>query len=173
MYRPSRAGRGARAAARRTRLVGMSAEEDFAASLNGARGGWNETMGLHFVSATVDEVVAELEIGPQHRQPYGIVHGGVHAGIIETVASTGAALHALAQGCSVVGLENHTSFIRAVREGVLRITGKPITRGRRTQVWEVTVTDATSRVVATGRVRLLVLAAEASLAGETVAVKSG
>lgn len=150
----------------------MTALEDFASSLNGSLQGWNATMGLRFVRVTTEEVVAELEIGPQHLQPYGIVHGGVHAGIIETVASTGAAVHAMAHGRSVVGLENHTSFIRAVREGLLRITAKPITRGQRTQVWEATVTDAAGRIAATGRVRLLVLDADAALAGETVAVKA-
>ncbi len=149
----------------------MSTPEDFATVLNGSLDGWNRTMKLRFVSATQDEVVAELDIGPEHRQPYGIVHGGVHAGIVETAASVGAALHAMPHGRTVVGLENHTSFIHAVREGTLRVTAKPITRGRRTQVWEGTVTDATGRVAATGRVRLLVLEPEASLAGETARVK--
>jgi 1,4-dihydroxy-2-naphthoyl-CoA hydrolase len=145
--------------------------EDFAATLNETREGWNTAMGLRFVRATKDEVVAELEIGPQHRQPYGIVHGGVHAGIIETVASVGAALYALPDGRSVVGLENHTSFLRAVREGVLRVTARPLTRGRRTQVWEGTVTEASGRVAATGRVRLLSLDPETPLAAATVDVK--
>ncbi len=145
--------------------------EDFAAMLNGSLDGWNTAMGLRFVTANQDEVVAELEIGPSHLQPYGIVHGGVHAGVIETVASVGAALHALPLGRSVVGLENHTSFLHAVREGTLRITARPLTRGKRTQVWEGTVTDATGRVAATGRVRLLALEAEAPLAGQTVDVK--
>jgi uncharacterized protein (TIGR00369 family) len=149
----------------------MSILEDFATALNGSLDGWNRAMKLRFVSATQDEVVAELDLGPEHRQPYGIVHGGVHAGIVETAASVGAALHAMAHGRTVVGLENHTSFIHAVREGTLRVTAKPITRGRRTQVWEGTVTDPAGRVVATGRVRLLVLEPEASLAGETARVK--
>jgi uncharacterized protein (TIGR00369 family) len=144
--------------------------DDFAATLNGSLDGWNSAMGLRFVSASKDEVVAELEIGPAHRQPYGIVHGGVHAGIIETVASVGAALYAMPLGRSVVGLENHTSFLHAVREGVLRVTARPLTRGRRTQVWEGTVTDASGRVAATGRVRLLSLEAEAELAGAKVEV---
>jgi uncharacterized protein (TIGR00369 family) len=145
--------------------------EDFTEMLNGSLDGWNTAMGLRFVSATADEVVAELVIGPSHRQPYGIVHGGVHAGIIETVASVGAALHALPLGRSVVGLENHTSFLHAVREGTLRVTARPLSRGKRTQVWEGTVTDANGRVAATGRVRLLALEAEAPLAGQTVDVK--
>ncbi len=145
--------------------------EDFTEMLNGSLDGWNTAMGLKFVSATADEVVAELVIGQAHRQPYGIVHGGVHAGIIETVASVGAALHAMPLGRSVVGLENHTSFLHAVREGTLRVTARPLSRGKRTQVWEGTVTDANGRVAATGRVRLLALEAEAPLAGQTVDVK--
>ena len=128
-------------------------------------------MGIHFVHATGDEVVAEMEIAPQHHQPYGIVHGGVHAGLIEAVTSVGAALAALPRGQSVVGLENHTSFLNAVREGKLRATARPLMRGRRTQVWEATITDADGRTIASGRVRFLALEAGASLAGETVKAK--
>jgi uncharacterized protein (TIGR00369 family) len=148
------------------------APKDFAEMLNAHRGGWNAAMGLRFVRATEDEVVAELEIGGVHHQPYGIVHGGVHAGVIEALASTGAALSAGARGQSIVGLENNTSFIRAVRSGTLRATATPVTRGRRTQVWQGTVVDAEGRVVATGRVRLLCLEPGAELGGEAVTVKS-
>ena len=129
-------------------------------------------MGIRFVRATADEVTAELEIGPSHRQPYGIVHGGVHSGLIETIASVGAALAALPRGQSVVGLENHTSFLQAVREGVLRAMARPLTRGRRTQVWEATVTDGEGRPVAAGRVRFLALEPGAALAGETIKVRA-
>jgi 1,4-dihydroxy-2-naphthoyl-CoA hydrolase len=142
--------------------------EDVSALLNGSRDGFNEAMGVRFVRATEDEVIAEWDVGPQHLQGYGIVHGGVHAGVIETIASVGAALHAIAAGRSVVGLENSTSFIRAVREGRLRATAKPLTRGRRSQVWEGTITDAEGRLVATGRVRLLCLEPDAAVAGQKV-----
>lgn len=128
-------------------------------------------MGIYFVRATSEEVVAELEIGPLHHQAYGIVHGGVHSGLVETVASVGAALAALPRGQSVVGLENHTSFLNAVREGLLRATARPLMRGRRTQVWEVTVTNADGRTAASGQVRFLALEAGTSLAGETVQLK--
>lgn len=146
--------------------------DDFAPMLNDHRDGWISAMDVRYVRATRDEVIAEWTVGPQHMQAYGIVHGGVHAGVIETIASVGAALDAQSRGQSIVGLENHTSFIRAVREGTLRATAKPITRGRRTQVWEATVTDPDGRIVATGRVRLLALEADAAVAGETVAVKA-
>ena len=149
-------------------ILTASADGDFAASLNTSLGGWSAAMGLHFVRATADEVVAELQIGPNHKQAYGIVHGGVHSGVIETIASVGAALFALPQGQSVVGLENHTSFLLAVREGKMRATAQPLMRGRRTQVWEAKVTDEKDRIVATGRVRFIALEAGSSLAGETV-----
>jgi acyl-coenzyme A thioesterase PaaI-like protein len=53
----------------------------------------------------------------------------------------------------------------------LRATARPITRGRRTQVWEGEVRDAAGRIVATGRVRLLCLDPDADLAGAQVGVK--
>ncbi len=148
-----------------------SPSEDLASHFNASNDGWNTAMGLRFVHATADEVVAEWDVGPPHRQIHGIVHGGVHAGVIETVASIGAGLSAGARGQTVVGLENHTSFIRAVREGTLRAVARPLTRGRRTQVWEATVTDAEGRIAATGRVRLLCLDEGTVLAGEAAARK--
>jgi len=139
---------------------------ELAAQLNQHLGGWNEAMGLRFVAVSPDECVGEVTVGPQHLQPYGIVHGGVHAGIIEAACSTGAAVVAMGRGQTVVGLENATSFIRAARGGTLRVTARPVTRGRRTQVWEATVTDEASQVLATGRVRLLCLEPGADLVGK-------
>ena len=144
---------------------------DLSRELNASLSGWGAAMDLKFVHATAAEVVAELEVSARHLQPHGIVHGGVYAGMIETVASVGAGIHALSQGRSVVGLENHTSFLHAVREGRLRATARPLTTGRRTHVWEASVADATSRLVATGRVRLLCLEPGAWLAGQTVESK--
>lgn len=146
-------------------------EQEFSAALNANLDGWNRAMGLRFVRATLDEITAELTIGAQHRQPYGIVHGGVYCGMIETLASVGAALNAMSRGQSVVGLENHTSFLHAVREGTLRATARPLTRGRRSQVWEGTIVEvASGTVAATGRVRLLCLEGDADLAGKKVEV---
>ena len=143
--------------------------KDFSERLNEMPEGWLQAMGVTITLATPEEVRAELTVGPEHLQGYGIVHGGVHSGLIESLASIGAALFALPRGQSVVGLENTTSFIRAVRAGAkLRAISTPVTRGRRTQVWEARVLDDEDRLVATGRVRLLCLEADQQLAGEQV-----
>ena len=134
--------------------------------------GFDSGMGFRMVSATLDEVVLEYTIEDKHRQPYGIVHGGVHCAAVETVCSTGAALSAMARGQAVVGVENHTSFIHAARAGVVRVTGTPLTRGRRTQLWEGVARDVTGRIIASGRVRLLCLDQGTDLAGQTVGTGS-
>ncbi len=123
--------------------------------------GWVKEMGITILTATTEEVTCEWEVQEKHLQGYGIVHGGVHCGVIETLASVGAALVAHSRGQRVVGLENNTSFIRAVRNGVLHAVARPVTRGRTTQVWEAHVRDADERLIAQGRVRLLCLSHDA------------
>lgn len=135
-------------------------------------GGFNRTMGLTFLQAKPEEFIAELEIGPQHRQPYGLVHGGVYAGMIETLCSTGAALNVMADGKSTVGLENTTAFLRAVRQGKLRCIARPLLMGKRSHVWEAEIRDDRERLAATGRVRLLVLDPQDKADGVVVALEN-
>ncbi len=130
--------------------------------------GFDRTMGFRLVAVTTDEVIVEYDVRPEHHQPYGIVHGGVHAAAIETACSTGAGFNALARGQAVVGIENHTSFIRAVRTGRIRVTATPLTRGRRSQLWEATARNEAGEIVSTGRVRLLCLEPGSDLAGQTI-----
>lgn len=120
------------------------------------QGGWTGVMGMKLVQVTKEEVVGEWEVDERHLQPMGIVNGGVHCTAIEALCSTGAYFNVVDEGKVVVGLENHTSFIRAVRPGAkLRAVARPITRGRTAQLWEAEVRDGDGKLVATGRVRLL------------------
>jgi uncharacterized protein (TIGR00369 family) len=102
-------------------------------------------------------VVATWTARPELHQPYGIVHGGVHCSVIETLASVGAALWMGERG-KVVGVNNNTDFYRAVREGGLTSTATPVHRGRSQQVWAVETVDDEGRTVARGQVRLQNLA---------------
>lgn len=116
--------------------------------------GWSGAMKLRYTIASGDEVACEFEIGDEHLQPFGLVHGGVHCGVIETVTSIGATLHVRDRGQEAVGLENTTSFVRAARSGKLFATARPIARGRTNQLWEAWIRDVDGRLVAQGRVRL-------------------
>ncbi len=128
--------------------------------------GLDAHLGVRTVKASGDEVVLEYDIDDRHRQPYGIVHGGMHCTVVETACSIGAGLSAMENGKGVVGVENHTSFIRAARSGRVTVTARPITRGRRSQVWEATSRDEEGRILSTGRVRLFCLERDSTLAGE-------
>lgn len=140
--------------------------------VNGRLGGLNTAIGLHFTVVEPDKLTAVLTVAETHKQPYGIVHGGIYATMIETVCSTGAALNVLAENKTAVGMENSTTFLRAVRSGTLRCTATPLFKGKRSHVWEADVTDDNDKVVATGRVRLIVLEPGAEAGGAVVEVQS-
>jgi 1,4-dihydroxy-2-naphthoyl-CoA hydrolase len=128
--------------------------------------GFMKLLGMSMLSMSEAEVVAELQVIPAHHQPMGIVHGGVYCALVETVCSIGAYLHASKHGLTVVGVDNQTSFLRATRTGVLRVSGKPLSVGRRTQLWQAEIHNAGEVLVATGRVRLMCIEPETRLGGE-------
>src|SRR6187551_3462570 len=87
--------------------------------------GWTQALGLELVEVTADSVVAHWDIDARHLQPQGIVHGGVYASVVETCCSVGA-MAAAPPGKVVVGIENHTSFIRSAQEGRLSARAAPL-----------------------------------------------
>ena len=115
-------------------------------------------LGVEFVETNPDKVVATWVAGPHLHQPFGIVHGGVHCSVVETLASVGAAIWWGERG-HVVGVNNNTDFYRAVREGAMTSTATPLHQGRSQQVWVVETVGDDGRVVARGQVRLQNLAA--------------
>ncbi len=122
--------------------------------------GFDRVLGLELVDATGDRVLGRLPVQPHLHQPYGIVHGGVWCSVVETAASVGGALWFGARG-QVVGVSNHTNFLRAVREGIVEVEALPVHRGRTQQLWQVTCTTEEGKLVAQGQVRLANIAPEA------------
>ena len=119
--------------------------------------GFVKLLGLRIEEASGDRVVLRCPVTADLHQPYGLVHGGVHATLAETAASIGAAIWFGDRG-KVVGISNHTDFLRAVRAGELRVVATPLARGRTTQLWEVAIRDDQDRLVAHAKVRLQNLA---------------
>jgi uncharacterized protein (TIGR00369 family) len=121
-------------------------------------------LNLEFREITPDRVVIQWVVGPEHHQPYGLVHGGVHCAVVETAASVGAAAWFGDRG-NVVGVSNQTDFLRGVREGRLTATGTPVHRGRMQQLWQVEIRDEQDRLIARGQVRLQNVQDAGSLGG--------
>lgn len=117
----------------------------------------DDAMGLVLDLISPERVEGHLEAGPQHHQPYGIVHGGVYCSMVETLASVAAAMRVLADGRICVGVSNTTDFLRATREGRLTGVATPLHVGRLQHLWQVEITRDDGKVAARGQVRLQVL----------------
>jgi 1,4-dihydroxy-2-naphthoyl-CoA hydrolase len=123
---------------------------------------FDKELGLAFTEINPDRTRAQLDVVPKLLQPMGIVHGGVYCAMVESLASVAAYTWMAAKGGqgSVVGVNNNTDFLRAIGSGMIYGTATPIHRGRRQQLWQVTIVDSDERLVARGQVRLQNLEAE-------------
>jgi 1,4-dihydroxy-2-naphthoyl-CoA hydrolase len=122
----------------------------------GLGGGFDSELGLTLLEVTADGGRAQVTITDKLLQPWGIVHGGVYCSIIESLASVSAHVWLTADGGggTVVGVNNNTDFLRAISSGTVTAVSTPIHRGRRQQLWLITITDDRDRLVARGQVRL-------------------
>lgn len=127
-----------------------TASTDLGGEGNGA---FIDYLGLEFTSVEPDRVAASWVARAALHQPYGIVHGGVHCSVVETLASIGAGTW-LGERGQVVGVNNNTDFYRAVSEGAMTSVATPLHRGRSQQVWLVETHDGDDRLVSRGQVRL-------------------
>jgi 1,4-dihydroxy-2-naphthoyl-CoA hydrolase len=128
-------------------------DQDQIASFEG-RTDFMRVTGLHFEEVSAGRVSGWIDIGPQHHQPMGIVHGGVYCAAIEGAASFGASFGA-PEGHTVVGVHNSTHFIHSFSNGRVLLEGAPIQQGRTQQLWEIRITSAADgSLLAIGQVRL-------------------
>jgi 1,4-dihydroxy-2-naphthoyl-CoA hydrolase len=133
--------------------------------------GFPKTLGIEVTEFGADRTVLTCEVTPGLLQPYGILHGGVHCSLVETAASVGAALWLGDRG-HVVGVANHTNFLRAVRSGRLTAVATPIHRGRTQQLWQVVISDDAGRELARGEVRLANIASPSVLGRDSVTAQT-
>ena len=110
-------------------------------------GGLPDLLGMRFVEAGRDRVVAELTIRDDLRTIGGALHGGTIMAFADTVGATATVLN-LPPGTSTTTLESKTNFFAAGRDGLVRAESTPLHRGRRTQVWQTRVTDGAGRLLA-------------------------
>lgn len=109
---------------------------------------FSRVLGLRITVADDDRVEAELEVTTALLNRNGMIHGGAIMAFADTLGGTGTFLN-LADGEGTVTVESKTNFFRAVAEGqMLRAVCLPLHRGRRTQVWQTTLTGPDGKLVA-------------------------
>jgi len=119
-----------------------------------ASGAFLQSAGFVVEEVTKDRCCGQLEVGPVHHTPWGVVHGGVYATAVESAASIGASAAVADQGQVAVGLTNTTQLLRSITEGRLRVEAQALHQGRTQQLWAVDITDEAGRRVAHGELRL-------------------
>ena len=114
-----------------------------------------QAIGIEFTELGDGYLRATMPVDARTHQPYGLLHGGASVALAETLGSSAGML--MAGGNAVVGLEINANHLRAVRDGLVTGTARPIHIGRSTQVWEIRIEDDQARAVCISRITLAVL----------------
>ena len=103
-------------------------------------------LGVRFVSAEKQRVVAELTVRSEFCTLPGRAHGGLLMAFADTLGAYGTVLN-LPDGAGTTTIESKTNFFAAGREGsVLRGEATPLHVGKRTMVWQTRITSGDALV---------------------------
>ncbi len=105
-------------------------------------------LGIEFVSAAPDRIVAELTVREELCTRPAVLHGGAIMAFADTLGGVGTMLN-LPEGAGTTTLESKTNFIAAAPVGT-RVTAEatPLHRGRRTMVWQTRIATPEGKLVA-------------------------
>ena len=106
------------------------------------------TLGLELIAATPEEVRARLSWEQRLCTAGGILHGGALMSLADAAGAYCAFLNLPEGAAGTATIESKTNFFRAVREGHVVATSRPLHRGRTTIVVETDVHDAAGKHVA-------------------------
>lgn len=115
-------------------------------------------LGIEFLEVGDDFIRARVPVDARTRQPYGLLHGGVSVVLAETLGSCGAAFSCSADQ-RAVGLEINANHLRAVTDGWVTGTARPLHRGRSTQVWQIELHDGQGRLSCVSRITMALVRA--------------
>ncbi|EGD53486.1 PaaI family thioesterase [Gordonia neofelifaecis] len=114
-----------------------------------------DASGLVITEASGSRVEGYADLDERHHTPFGVVHGGVYAAIVESAGSVGASAAVADRGQFSVGLNNSTDFLRSSNGCRARVVAEPIIQGRTQQLWLIQISDeATGKDLARGQLRL-------------------
>tara|TARA_Y100001958_G_scaffold90330_1_gene61500 strand:- start:125 stop:508 length:384 start_codon:yes stop_codon:yes gene_type:complete len=99
-------------------------------------GTFDDFIGHEILEIKENYIKSSLEVMEHHKQPMGMVHGGV----IDTMAEAAISYAAFyTQEGSWVGVNNNTDFIKAITSGTIFCEATPIKLGKRSQIWEAKI----------------------------------
>lgn len=105
-------------------------------------------LGIEFVEASPDRVIATMTVRDDLCTETRSVHGGALMAFADTLGAVATILNIPRENWTAT-MESKTNFIAPAPTGT-RLTGQttPLHKGRRTQIWETTITREDGRVVA-------------------------
>lgn len=118
--------------------------------------GFDALYGLEITEYSEELVRAQVPVRDEIKQPAGLVHGGLYASIAESIASLGTAAVMVPQGNLVMGMSNHTAFLRPITEGIVHAVARRRHRGRTSWMWDVDITDDAGHLCAVSRMTIAV-----------------
>jgi uncharacterized protein (TIGR00369 family) len=118
--------------------------------------GFAELVGIEWLEDDPDHARARVDVRAELLQPFGLMHGGVFATLVESVCSRSTALAVLDDGMAAMGQTINVNFIRPILEGAAEVRARARHRGRTTWVWEAEVVDDEERVCALAQMTIAV-----------------
>ncbi|HEY1258986.1 MAG TPA: PaaI family thioesterase [Stellaceae bacterium] len=105
-------------------------------------------LGIEFVSAAADKLVARMRVRDELCTRPAVLHGGAVMAFADTLGAAGTILN-LPEGAGTTTIESKTNFLASAPVGT-EIVGEatPVHRGRRTMVWQTRISTAEGRLVA-------------------------
>jgi 1,4-dihydroxy-2-naphthoyl-CoA hydrolase len=107
-----------------------------------------ELLGIEFVSASPDRIVAKMTVREDLCTSPAVLHGGAIMAFADTLGAMGTLVN-LPQGAGTTTIESKTNFVAPASVGT-RVIGEttPVHRGRRTMIWQTRVSTSEGRLVA-------------------------
>ena len=124
--------------------------------------GWNgnsmvDHLGMRVTEIGDDYLRGTMPVDHRTKQPFGLLHGGASVALAESLGSLAGTMCLDATKEMAVGLEINANHLRAVTDGVVTGTARPLHVGRSTQVWEIRIEDERGRLVCISRLTLAVV----------------
>ena len=123
---------------------------DLEAGIGRGMGELAERMGIVWHELSPQHSVASMPV-EGNRQPVGILHGGAHVVLAESMGSIAANIHA-GEGRIAMGIELNASHSRSVRSGFVIATCDAIHLGSTLTTHEIVVRDQEGRRLSTVRI---------------------